>query len=463
MTTEQTFLVRLAERLPAARLRTDADTLLEHGRDWTRLHTPAPSAVAFPESIDEVQAIVRLANETGGHIVPSGGRTGLSAGAVATAGEVVVSFDRMNHILGFDAVDRSVTVEPGVVTQTLQEYARSVGLFYPVDFAARGSAQIGGNIATNAGGIKVIRYGMTRERVSGLKVVTGRGDLLDLNRGLVKNATGYDLRHLFIGSEGTLGLIVEATLTLVEPPREPAVMLLGLSGIDVLMSVFARLRERVQLSAFECFSDRALAHVLARGLSAPFDTPAPWYVLAEFDADSEEAVAAAMEAFEAGVEAEEVLDGVLSQSETQRLALWRLREDITESIAHRLPYKNDIAVRVAQVPEFLTEMQALFAAEYPQFEVIWFGHIGDGNLHISVLQPADMAREVFIAECERVSEHLFATLARYGGSVSAEHGLGLVKKPYLHYSRPAEEIAYLRAIRQVFDPSGVLNPGKLFD
>lgn len=456
-------LARLAALLPPARLRTDADTLASHGRDWTRLYVPDPLAVAFPETIAEVQALVAIANDTGCALVPSGGRTGLSGGAVAARREVVVSFDRMNRILGFDAVDRTVTAEPGVILETLQDYARERGLQYPVDFAARGSAQLGGTIATNAGGIKVIRWGLTRDWVAGLKVVTGRGDLLDLNRGLVKNNTGYDLRQLFVGSEGTLGLVVEATVRLAAAPRAPAVMVLGVPDLDAIMTAYARLRETLNLTAFECFSAQALGYVSAHGHARPFETDAPWYVLAEYDAAEERDTEAAMAAFEALAEDGAVLDGVLSQSESQWRALWRLREDITESIAHRLPYKNDVSVRVARVPEFLRAMEALFAREYPDFEVIWFGHVGDGNLHISVLQPPDLPRAGFVAACERVSEHLFATLATLGGSISAEHGVGLVKKPYLHYSRDPAEIAYLRAIRAAFDPNGILNPGKLFD
>ena len=457
------ILARLGALLPPARLRTDADTLASHGRDWTRLYQPDPLAVAFPESVAEVQALVAIANDTACPLVPSGGRTGLSGGAVAKSRELVLSFERMNRILGFDAVDRSVTAEPGVILETLQDYAREHGLQYPVDFAARGSAQLGGTIATNAGGIKVIRWGMTRDWVSGLKVVTGRGELLDLNRGLVKNNTGYDLRQLFIGSEGTLGLIVEATVRLAEAPQAPAVMVLGLPDLEAIMSAFERLRAALRLTAFECFSAQALSYVTAHGQPRPFETKTPWYVLAEYDAAEERDTEAAMAAFETLAEDGVVLDGVLSQSDSQWRALWRLREDITESIAHRLPYKNDVSVRVARVPEFLRAMDALFAREYPDFEVIWFGHVGDGNLHISVLQPPEMARADFVAACEQVSEHLFATLAALGGSISAEHGVGLVKKPYLSYSRDPAEISYLRAIRAAFDPNGILNPGKLFD
>jgi len=201
-------IVALFQPLLGARCLTDADNLARYGVDWTKVWTPAPSAILLPETVEEVQAIVRLANQHGIALVPSGGRTGLSAGAVAADGEVVVAFDRMNKVLAFDSFDRAVKVQPGVVTQQLQEFAEQNGLFYPVDFASAGSSQIGGNIGTNAGGIKVIRYGMTRDWVTGLKVVTGKGDLLELNKGLVKNATGYDFRHLFIGSEGTLGFVV---------------------------------------------------------------------------------------------------------------------------------------------------------------------------------------------------------------------------------------------------------------
>lgn len=454
---------QLREHLPELRLATDEQTRLSHGRDWTRIHTPAPLAVAFPAKVEEVQALVRWANEVRVPLVPSGGRTGLSGGAVAAGGELVVSFDRMNRILEFDPVDRSVTVQAGVVTEVLQDFAREHGLYYPVDFASRGSSQIGGNIATNAGGIKVIRHGLTREWVSGLKVVTGRGDLLELNRGLIKNATGYDLRHLFIGSEGTLGLVVEATLRLTRLPGELGVMVLAVPALDDLMAVFGAFQDRLALTAFEFFTERALAHVLARGLQRPMEGSAPYYLLVEFEHACGDSMEDALAVFEQCLERGWVCDGVASQSEAQAQDLWRLREDITESLAPHLPYKNDVSVRISRVPAFLREMDALFAREYPDFEVVWFGHIGDGNLHISVLKPADRPLADFLAACERVNRLLFECLARHGGSISAEHGVGLIKKPYLEYSRSAGELAYLRAIRRVFDPNGILNPGKMLD
>lgn len=453
----------LRRLLDPEHLLTDPDSKLRYGQDWTRLYTPVPLAVALPGSIAQVQALVQYANAQRLALVPSGGRTGLSGGAVAAQGELVVSFERMNRILGFDPTDRSITCEPGVITENLQVYAQAQGLFYPVDFAARGSSQIGGNIATNAGGIQVIRYGLTRQWVLGLKVVTGQGDLLDLNKGLIKNASGYDLRHLFIGSEGTLGLIVEATLGLTLPPVEPRVMVLGVPELEAVMAVFEVLRQRLALTAFEFFSARAMHHVLRKGLKRPFETATPYYVLAEFEKPGAAAMEAALEAFEHCAAQGWLADGVISQSETQARELWRLREDISESIAQYSPYKNDIAVRVSRVPAFLRDIDALLAREYPDFEVIWFGHLGDGNLHINVLKPAGLDLESFVEKCRTVSERLFDTLSRHDGSISAEHGVGLTKKPYLHYTRPAAEIAYLRALKQVFDPNGILNPGKLFD
>lgn len=456
-------LARLRRQLPSLRLLDAAGDLEHYGRDWTRRWTPAPLAVAQPATIDEVREIVRWANAERVALVPSGGRTGLSGGAVAADGELVVSLERMNRALGFDAVDRTLAVQPGIALQAVQDAARAHGLVYPVDFAARGSCSIGGNIATNAGGIRVIRYGNTREWIAGLKLVAGNGELLDLNRGLVKNSSGYDLRQLVIGSEGTLGIVVEALLKLTDPPPRSQVMLLALPDMDALMRVFALFRARLALQAFEFFTDVALRHVLGAGAQRALDGEHPYYVVTEYDAADERAQAAALAAFEHGAGQGWIADGVIAQSDAQAAALWRLREGITESLAPRVPYKNDVSVRVAAVPAFLHAMQALLAREYPQFEVVWFGHIGDGNLHVNVLKPEGLSGADFVAQCERVTHLLAATLREHGGSISAEHGIGLVKKPYLDSTRGAAEIALMRGVRRAFDPNGIMNPGKLFD
>ncbi len=453
----------LRHRLPSLQVSTDPGDLEFHGRDWTRRWTPAPLAVAFPASVEEVVGIVRWANVHAVGLVPSGGRTGLSGGAVAAHGELVVSLQKLNRVLEFDPVDRTLTVQAGITLEALQQAARGHGLQYPVDFASRGSCTLGGNIATNAGGIRVLRYGNTREWIAGLTLVTGSGEVLELNRGLIKNSSGYDFRHLAIASEGTLGIVVAASVRLTDPAPPARTLLLALPDFVSVLQVFAQLRTRLSLQAFEFFTDRALRHVLAHGGQAPFAEDYPFYAIADFDAAADSDEAAALSAFEACVEQGLVLDGAISQSDAQAAQLWRLREGITEALAPHLPYKNDVSVRLSAMPALLEDAQALLAREYPQFEVVWFGHIGDGNLHINVLKPDGMENADFVTQCEQVTKLLAASLKRHHGSISAEHGIGLVKKGYLESTRSAEEIAVMRGIKQVLDPNGLMNPGKLFD
>jgi glycolate oxidase subunit GlcD len=470
MTQSQTSLsqAELESQLKAIvgddKVRTDADSLETFGKDWTKIYPPNPSAIVFPKTTEQVQAIVKFANEHQVALVPSGGRTGLSAGAVAANGEVVVSFDYMNSISGFNAMDKTVRCGAGVITEQLQNYAEEQGLFYPVDFASAGSSQIGGNIGTNAGGIKVIRYGMTRDWVAGLTVVTGKGDILELNKDLVKNNTGYDMRQLFIGGEGTLGFITEATMRLTRPAKNLTVLVLGVPEFEAIMSVLNTFQTNIDLTAFEFFSDKAMRKVVARGdVPSPFETEAEYYALLEFEAETEGHIEQAMELFEKCMEEGWVLDGVMSQSETQAKNLWRLREDISETIAEWTPYKNDISVVVSKVPPFLNEIETIVTREYPDFEIIWFGHIGDGNLHLNILKPDDLAKEVFFEQCAKVSTWVFEIVEKYQGSVSAEHGVGMTKKAYLKYTRSEAEIDYMRAVKAVFDPNNIMNPGKLID
>ena len=449
----------LHELFSDRQLKQDADSLSRWGCDWTRSFEVAPSAVVFVESIEQVQALVRLAVEESFALVPSGGRTGLSGGAVASNGEVVVSFDRMKRILDFDPADRLVTCQAGVVTQTLQEFARQQGLSYPVDFASSGSSQIGGNIATNAGGIKVIRYGLTRDWVAGLKVVTGAGEVLECNHGLVKNATGYDFRHLFIGSEGTLGFIVEAEMRLARAPLPQQVMVLGVSQFPDILKVLSRFQNRLTLSAFEFFSEMALTKVLAhRELTRPLADAVPFYALLEFD---EVDLDVAMSVFEETVAEGHVTDGVLSQSEGQAQDLWQLREGISESIAAYTPYKNDLSVRISVMPEFIEQVDALVASHYPDFEVCWYGHMGDGNLHLNILKPESLSVSDFFARCHAISPKLFAEVQDRHGSISAEHGVGLLKREFLSFTRSEAELELMVRLKQVFDPGQIMNPGKL--
>lgn len=458
------LLEKLTEIVGEAWVKTDEDDLQNFGKDWTKAYPANPLAIVLPANTEEVVALVKLANLHEVAIVPSGGRTGLSGGAVASNEELVVAFDRMNQIVDFNPADRLVVCEPGVVTEQLQQFAEQEGLFYPVDFASSGSSQLGGNASTNAGGIKVIRYGMTREWVKGLKVVTGSGELLDLNRGLSKNATGYDFRHLFTGAEGTLGLIVELTLALTNKPKDPTVLVLGVERMEPIMQVLQEFQGSLNLTAFEFFSEKALKHVIEeKQLQRPFETESDFYALIEFENLSEQDMETAMALFEKCLEEGWIVDGCISQNSTQAGNLWRLREDISETISKFTPYKNDISVKVSKVPEFLTEVDSLVTESYPDFEIIWFGHIGDGNIHLNILKPDALAAEEFFEKCATVSDLVFEIVKKHGGSISAEHGVGLLKKPFLHYSRSEAEIEYMKAVKKIFDPKNIMNPGKLID
>lgn len=465
MTTTQTLLDRLtAQGFDPSQIKTDPDSLEHWGKDWTKHFIPNASAILFPKSTEQVQAIVKLCNELNIVITPSGGRTGLSAGAVASNGEVVVSLDKMNQVIKYYPADRMVHVQTGMVTKSLQDFAESNGLYYPVDFASAGSSQIGGNIGTNAGGIKVIRYGMTRNWILGLTVVTGKGDILHLNRGMVKNATGYDFRHLFIGAEGTLGIVTEAQIKLDRPPKNLTVMVLGVPEFSNIMQILSAFSSQLDLTAFEFFDSIAVSKLLATGhVQKPFETDAPFYALLEFEAPYEPIMDTAMAVFEDCMAQGWVLDGVMSQSIAQAQELWKLREYISETISVFTPYKNDVSVLITHVPDFINDIDKIVADNYPDFQVCWFGHIGDGNLHLNILKPDNLSKEAFFEKCQTVNKYVFETVQKYNGSISAEHGVGMTKKPYLHYTRDPAEIDYMRAVKAVFDPNGVINKGKLFD
>ena len=443
----------------------DASSFNEFGKDWTKYLVPKPSAIFFPRSTEEVAQLVRWARKNKISLVPSGGRTGLSGGAAALNGEVVVSFQKMNKILHYDEFEQTVTVEAGVVTETLQKFAEDKNLYFPVDFASRGSSQIGGNVATNAGGIKVLRFGLMRNWVASLEVVTGAGEILQLNNSLVKNATGYDLRQLMIGSEGTLGFITKATIALTRPTATPLLFVFGVSHLESVMKVFHTFKSQLPILAFEMFTDVALKYVLKHhtSLNKPFAGTYPYYLLAEVEGTSEGVNELALSLFEKGLEEGWIEDGIQAQGPQQMRDLWRLREDISECTAPYTPYKNDISVRISQVPQFLTQMDQILKTEYPDFESVWFGHIGDGNLHINILKPNGMENAEFVKRCKQVDEKMFAMIEKFKGSISAEHGVGLTKKAFLQHTRSPAEITLMKQIKKVFDPDGIMNPGKIFD
>ena len=439
----------------------DASLLSQYGNDWLKQWQGKAGAVIFPKSTSDVKNLVQWARKNKTQLIPSGGRTGLSGGATALKEELVVSFDKMNRITDFNPIEQTVDVEPGVITQNLQEFALEKSCYFPISFASEGTSQIGGNISTNAGGVHVLRYGSMRNQVLGLEVVTGKGDVLQLERGLIKNTAGYRLMELFIGSEGTLGFITKATLRLRTPPQKPIAFLFSLETKDSLLELFQSFKKAVNPLAFEMFSDKALEYVMKHSQTPfPLNKRSSFYVLMEIESNETEK---ALALFEKALADGKIQDGTLSQNETQFKDLWKLRENITESISPYTPYKNDICVRTSHMPHFLKEMEELFKKEYPDFEVIWFGHIGDGNLHINILKPKEWTKQSFIKQCEKVNDLLFSLVQKYQGTISAEHGIGILKKPYLNYSCSPEEIVFMKQIKKIFDPDSIMNSGKIFN
>lgn len=454
----------LAFQIPDHLILADEQSKQFYGRDWIKDFNPAPCLVVLPESIEQVKFVVTTCARHGVAIVPSGGRTGLSGGATATQGEVILSLERMRTVLEVNPIDRTIRCQAGAPLERIQLEAMQHDLYFPIDFSSRGSAQIGGNIATNAGGIRVIRYGNMREWVVGLKVVTGRGDLLELNGSLWKNNTGYDLRSLFIGSEGTLGIIVEATLKLTTPPGDTTRVLCGLSSNDAILPLLTHCRSKLrELSAFEFIDSTAFAEVIRhRQLRNPLSDAYPAYVLIECELNTPDAMERVTEAFGEAYEKGLILDVVVSESSAQSQELMNIRDLISETLSmHYTLHKNDISVPVPAIPAFLFELHESITKAYAGYKVVVFGHVGDGNLHVNVLKPADITDAEFWKGCHDSDQTIFATVRNFKGSISAEHGVGLLKRDFIHYSRTAEELEMMRGIKSVFDPLNIMNPGKV--
>jgi FAD/FMN-containing dehydrogenase len=457
------FVESIRGQFPPDFFTQDPSELVEYGKDWTRVYTPDPSAIAFPRSTEEVARLLRLCHQAGVPVVPSGGRTGLAAGAVAARRELVLSLSRMRRMDPVDTLGQTVRVQAGAVTEAVHHHCAEHGLTWPVDFASKGSSQVGGNIATNAGGVKVIRYGLTRQWVLGLQVVTAAGEVLELNGALEKNNTGFDLRQLFIGSEGTLGIITEATLKLARLPGGQDVLLLAVEDVPAVLRLFeAARREPFQISAYEFFTDRCAARVERhRKIAPPLATKAPCYVLLELEKGADYNLDHWLSSL---FERELILDGTMAQTSSQAAQLWALREGISESLsATGLPHKNDVSLPIAGLSAFCAEFGRVFEERYPGWEICLFGHIGDGNLHINVMKPEGMEKAGFLAQTSKADRDLFELVRQHRGSISAEHGVGLLKKPYLGYSRAPEELSALRAVKLALDPRNILNPGKIFD
>ena len=457
----QAFLDALTRDFPADFSSKDPAELAIYGKDWTKVFTPAPSLLVRPRSTDEVSRFLKLASAHGKAVVPSGGRTGLAGGAVARNGEIVLSLERMRTIHPVDSLALTVRVEAGAITEAVHVAAAEQGLFWPVDFASKGSSQVGGNIATNAGGVRVIRYGLTRQWVLGLTVVTMSGEVMELNGALEKNNTGIDLRQLFIGSEGILGVVTEATLKLTRLPAKVDVFLFALESLQGVLKLFeAARRGPFTIMAYEFFTDACSKRLEKhRGLRVPFEKSPSHCVLLEV----EDAKPGALDPWLAGLfEKGLVQDGTLAADVSQQKNLWMLREGISESLsATGLPHKNDIALPIAKLSAFCTELETLLASRYPDWELCLFGHIGDGNLHVNIMKPDGISKDEFLEKTHEVDRDMFGLVRSHKGSVSAEHGVGLLKKEWLEYTRSPAEIALMRHLKAMLDPKGLLNPGKV--
>lgn len=432
--------------------------------DWRGRYRGAAQCVVRPGNAEEVAAVVRACVEVGVPIVPQGGNTSLCGAATPdeSGRAVVVSLGRMNRILAVDRQNNTISVEAGCTLAAVQDAARAVDRLFPLALASEGTCQIGGNLSTNAGGVQVLRYGNTRELTLGLQVVLPSGEIWDGLRGLRKDNTGYDLKHLFIGAEGTLGIITAAVLKLYPLAKTQTTCWLNVASPAVAVDLLNRAKSvfDAQLTAFELVSEASLALVLKNipGATRPA-AASPWYVLAEFsDADPAAVERWLGEQMEAGA----VADGVIAASEAQAKKLWSLRENISEAQKiEGVSIKHDIAVPVSRIPEFLATADAALAAAFPGIRVVAFGHVGDGNLHYNLSQPDAQDNAVFLASQAEVNRIVHDTVHALNGSISAEHGIGQLKREeILRYKSPVE-IALMRTIRQALDPCGLMNPGKL--
>ncbi|MEM7216844.1 MAG: FAD-binding oxidoreductase [Pseudomonadota bacterium] len=453
-------VVALRAALGDARVLTGGDV---HGRSagiW-RTDTIQAKALVRPRDTAEVASAMRICHAHDQQVVAQGGLTGLVESGLTGPDDVVISLEAMSAIEEIDSLDRTMLVQAGAILQTVQEAAEEHGLMFPLDLGGRGSCTIGGNIATNAGGNRVIRYGMMRDMVLGLEAVLADGTVISSLNRMIKNNAGYDLKQLFIGTEGSLGIVTRAVLRLRELPNERATAFVGVEDFAKLSDFFRHIDARLggTLSAFEVMWDNFYQLVTSAPAQqqAPLAGTYPYYVLLEaIGSDAAMAEAALADAFEQ----ELIADAVVAQSEAQRLNLWAMRDDVEQCFRYAPVFTFDVSMPRPRMEAYVAEVNAGLAQSFPNAEVnnFTFGHMGDGNLHFVISVGADEP-----GDRERVERCVYEPLAAISGSVSAEHGVGLEKKPYLDISRSPDELALMRTLKNALDPNGLLNPGKIFD
>jgi len=438
--------------------------------DWRDQYHGRAAAIVKPASTDEVSRVVKFLAARRIAIVPQGGNTSMCGGSVPdTSGtQVVVNLSRMNRVRNVDAANNAMTVEAGCVLAALQETADTHGRLFPLSLGAEGSCEIGGNLSTNAGGTGVLRYGNTRELVLGLEVVLPDGTVWDGLRALRKDNTGYDLKHLFVGAEGTLGIITAAVVKLFPKPRSQATAIVAVADPHAALTLLAFLRDRVgeRVTGFELISRICLDLVFRHipNTRDPFAKPYRWYVLVELSDSTPDGALAALfeEALGEAAESGRIADGAIAASGAQRAEFWKLRESISEAQkADGVSIKHDVSVPVSRVPELIDRAGAELARTFPDIRIVAFGHLGDGNIHYNCSKSERQEAKQFFAESPAVNHVVYEVVKSLGGSISAEHGLGALKVDEITRYKGSVELEMMRAIKRTLDPHGLMNPGKV--
>lgn len=444
----------------------DPDALRSHLTEWRNAYRGKTALMVQPQTTGQVAEIVRLCANAHVSIVPQGGNTGLCAGAIPdeSGEQILVSLSRMQAIRSISPENFSMVAEAGCVLANLQQAAIRADRYFPLSLAAEGSCQIGGNLSTNAGGTNVLHYGTAREQVLGLEVVLPDGRVWNGLRALRKDTAGYDLKQLYIGAEGTLGIITAANLKLYPVPKNLQTAFIGIDDVQTAVDLMARLRDEMgdQLQAFELLPARAMRFVQTHMPThrAPFPEEYPWYVLLESSA------IAGTDAFEDTLmkimEQQLVIDVVVAKNKGEADDFWRTRHAISE--AQKLEgasLKHDVSVPVSAIAKFVAAAEEAVTAYIPDVRVVAFGHVGDGNVHFNLSQPRDWPPERFLAERDELATRVYDTVAKFDGSISAEHGIGVAKRAHLVQYRSTTELSVMRALKAALDPDNIMNPGKV--
>lgn len=434
--------------------------------EWRGRWPGEAALIVAPESVEEIARVVRICAEHDVGVTPQGGNTGLVGGQIPYGDEILLSLKRLNRIRAVSPLDNTMTVDAGVTLAAVQEAAKEAGRFFPLSIGSEGSCQIGGVISTNAGGVNVLRYGNTRDLVLGLEAVLPNGEVWNGLKRLRKDNTGYDLKQLFIGGEGTLGVVTGAVLKLFPLPSQVVAAFIGTSSADAAVALLSHAQGATGglVTSFELMS-RACLELVIRHIPDsrdPLDAPHPWYVLMEVSASGGDLRANVEALLESGLEKGLVADAALADSERQARAFWRMRHSMSEAINHEgLGARHDVSVPTADIPAFLRAADAEVEAAAPGARVIAFGHIGDGNVHYDVVPPMGAAKTALDERRKEIERRVYDVIARFNGSISAEHGVGRHKKDAIAARKSPVELAMMRAIKQALDPKGIMNPGKM--